>query len=437
MGVVKDRPPSGSIRRGLRMGKLGLGLAGSYLGYQLQNLVSGKSTRDERRKGLRTRVSRRVREELGDLKGPFMKFGQILSMQTPFLSEEVIEELTALQMAAPGMHPTLARAQFESSMGVRPEEAFREFEPRPFAAASLGQVHRAVTRSGARVAVKIQYPAIRTAIENDFRVLRSASLPGRLTGHLPVALLDEIRRGFLEETDYLNEGKNLDFFRERLAPLEYVTVPRVHWDLTTDRVLTMSFVDGLHIREFRARKPTLEVRSRLGARLIEMFATQVWSLHALHADPHPGNYLFREDGGIGLVDFGSVVRISPGTLQLTTLIIDGHHRESEERIREMARVILGPSARRRSARVPRVLRDFIRYYEMIYPLPGAKPIVDFGDDAIFKALARNLRGAMRSKLSSPEFAFSARAEMGLLSLLHQLGARVSTREIWERVKRTG
>ena len=141
-----------------------------------------------------------------------MKLGQLLSLQTQALPEEAIAELANLQMHAPGMHPTLARAQFKSSLGKDPEQAFREFEEEPFAAASLGQVHRAVTHAGETVAVKIQYPAIRSAIENDLKLLRSATLPARITGYAPGGIIDEIERGFIEETAYLHESRNIEFF---------------------------------------------------------------------------------------------------------------------------------------------------------------------------------------------------------------------------------
>ena len=131
---------------------------------------------------------------------------------------------------------------------------FRTFEAEAFAAASLGQVHRAVSKDGTRLAVKIQYPAIRSAIENDFKLLRSAALPVRLTGHISESILREVEQGILEETDYIHEGKNIDFFRQQLRPLDYVHVPLVHWDLATDRVLTMSFIPGEPLSDFLATK---------------------------------------------------------------------------------------------------------------------------------------------------------------------------------------
>jgi len=187
--VKEESQKSGALGRGLRLGKLGFGLVGSYIGYQAQNLFLGEGEAAQRQSRFRRNASQKVRQELGALKGPAMKLGQMLSLHSGALPEEALEELAQLQMQAPGMHASLARAQFKAALGKYPEEVFREFSPEPFAAASLGQVHRAVTRDGERVAVKIQYPAIRTAIENDFKLLRSATLPTQISGHLPTALL--------------------------------------------------------------------------------------------------------------------------------------------------------------------------------------------------------------------------------------------------------
>src|SRR5690348_9711014 len=166
------KPVRGSVRRAARLMQLGAGLAGSYLAYQLQRPLLDPERARGRRQDLRRQHARKVRQELQELRGPIMKVGQALSMQTHFLGADVIEELSHLQMQAPPMHPTLMRAQFKNALGKYPEEVFRSFNEEPFAAASLGQVHWAVTRPGEEVAVKIQYPAMREAIESDFRALR-------------------------------------------------------------------------------------------------------------------------------------------------------------------------------------------------------------------------------------------------------------------------
>jgi predicted unusual protein kinase regulating ubiquinone biosynthesis (AarF/ABC1/UbiB family) len=300
--MVNAPPQPGVLARGLRLGKLGLSLTGSYLGYQAQNLFLGENEQRERR--FQEKSSRRVRRELGSLKGVAMKLGQLLSVQTRALPEAAIRELAGLQMQAPGMHPTLARARFKAALGKYPEEVFRTFEAEPFAAASLGQVHRAVGRNGELLAVKIQYPAIRAALENDLKLLRSATLPARVTGHFPGSILDEVRRGFLEETDYLHEADNLEFFGRGLTDLAYVSVPQVRRGMTAESVLTMSFIPGVVLGGFLEGRPPAGLRNLIGERVVELFYFQLHRLRALQADQHPGNFLFQPDGRIGLVDFG-------------------------------------------------------------------------------------------------------------------------------------
>ncbi len=305
------KPRKGSVGRAARLLQLGAGLAASYLGYQLQRPFLGGERATGKREAFRRKQAKHVKEELQGLRGPIMKIGQALSMQTHLLGAEMVEELSALQMRAPPMHPTLMRAQFKAAFGKNPEEVFRSFESEPFAAASLGQVHLAVTKNGEDVAVKIQYPAMREAIESDFQALRAAGFAIRLTGHLKESVIREVQRGILEETDYCREAKNIDRFTKALAPLEFVRVPKVHHELSSDRVLTMSRVPGLRLQDFLKTNPSQELRDKLGEGLTRLFFYQLFRVQALHADPHPGNYLFNRDGTIGLVDFGCVKYLKP------------------------------------------------------------------------------------------------------------------------------
>jgi len=432
--MVNKPPRSGALIRGFRLGKLGLSLTGSYLGYQVQNLFLGEN--EDRQQRFQQASSKRVREELGSLKGAAMKLGQLLSLQTRTLTEAAIRELAGLQMQAPGMHPTLARAQFKGSLGKTPEEVFRHFEEQPFAAASLGQVHLAVTKNGEKVAVKIQYPAIRTAIENDFKLMRSASLPARLSGHMPVAILDEVERGFLEETDYLQEANKLDLFAQGLADLKYITVPRVHRGLTTERVLTMSFVEGSVVGAFLENKQPGSLRNLIGERLVELYYYQLHRLRALHADHHPGNYLFQSDGHIGLVDFGCVKRIGFDASALIQGIVDRSWRQGDRQARHILALIFGPKVSFDRAR--KMLPTLEVMAGIWHPgAEGKEPVTDFGKGELLILLAGALKKSLRDKLTNPEFAFISRAELGLYSLLHGLNAKVNTTAAWQRVVQSG
>ena len=317
--MVNSNSMNGAMTRGFRLGKLGFGLVGSYLGYQAQNLFLGEAERPQRKTRFQQQLSRRVREELGNLKGPVMKLGQLMSMGNGALRPEVLEELANLQLRAPSMHASLARAQFKSALGKYPEELLREFDPEPFAAASLGQVHRGIRlRSGVRL---------------DIGELGAEKLLHPVQGELLHALLAEVERGILEETDYRLEAQNVEFFRKELRGLAYLSIPRVYNELSGDRVLTMSFVEGMPFHDFLRKKPSAAVRGLVGERLAEMYYTQLRWLKALHADQHPGNYLFHPDGRLGLVDFGCVKRLRIEIPEIINSIVSRSWRQSDAEAR--------------------------------------------------------------------------------------------------------
>jgi len=438
VGLVKTNGQSGVLPRGYRLGKLGVSLVGSYLGYQIQNIFLGETGKPQRKAHFHKKASRQLREELAALKGPAMKLGQLLSLQSGTLPAEALLELANLQMQAPGMHATLARAQFKSALGKYPEEMFREFDPEPFAAASLGQVHRAVTFKGEKVAVKIQYPAIRSAIESDLKLLRSAALPGRITGHVPSALLDEIARGLLEETDYLHEAGNLDYFRKGLAGLDFVTVPGVYRELTTDRVLTMSFVEGESLSDWLKRKPSQALRDLMGARLCEAYETQIQHLRVIHADQHPGNFLFQPDGRFGLVDFGCVKRERIDILEYRRFCDTRGWRENEAAERRFLSILYGNAVP--YARARKILPLMEEWLDVFLPQGSADCVINFRthrkNPKVTEIERRMGKLMLQDKLINPDFAYFWRADMGFWHLVGEIGATVNVSEILRRVSTT-
>jgi predicted unusual protein kinase regulating ubiquinone biosynthesis (AarF/ABC1/UbiB family) len=425
--MVKQR--NGPVQRASRLMQLGASLAGSYLAYQVQRHFSGKEGAIGQRKELRLKQARQVRQELQGLRGPIMKVGQALSMQTHFLGPELVEELSALQMQAPPMHPTLMRAQFKSAFGKHPEEVFRSFEPGPFAAASLGQVHWAVTKNGEAVAVKIQYPAMREAIQSDFQALRAAGFAARLTGHLKESIIREAERGILEETDYIREARNIEHFRKALAPLNFVRIPKVHHELSSDQVLTMSRVPGLRLQDFLKTNPSQELRDRLGAGLTRLFFFQLFRVQALHADPHPGNYLFNNDGTIGLVDFGCVKYLKPEVVRCYAQFWSREWVNDRKLYAEIVRVIFGPKVSPNEPRVKRCMNEIRRFYDEFHPLGETRKTLDLADSKFMDGLAELAKTLLKNKFLSPEFLFLSRTESGMCNLLHILKARVATTEI--------
>ena len=427
MGLVSSRRKS--IGRATRLAQLGAGLAGSYLAYQLQRPFLSDRQKSERRQALGRRQARQIREDLQDLRGPIMKVGQALSMQTHLFDADVVQELAGLQMQAPPMHGTLMRAQFKSAFGEYPEDVFGSFEPEPFAAASLGQVHWAVTKRGEEVAVKIQYPAIREAIETDFRMLRAAGFAARLTGHLKESVVREAERGILEETDYRKESRNIQYFAKHLAPLAFVRLPRVHGELSCGQVLTMTRVRGLRMQEFLKTNPSTEVRDRIGVGLTRLFFFQLFRLQALHADPHPGNYLFDRDGSIGLVDFGCVKYLKPEVVRCYAQFWSREWVHDGGLYAEIIRVIFGPNVPPAEPRVRRCMNEIKRFYDKFHPLTEAPAPLELADPEFMERLNELARTLWKNKFLSPEFLFLSRTESGMCNLLHALQARVPTTQI--------
>jgi len=419
----------GPVRRATRLMQLGAGLAGSYLAYQLQRPFLGEDHANGQREALKRKQAKRVRHELQTLRGPIMKLGQALSMQTHFLGAEMIEELSALQMHAPAMHPTLMRAQFKAALGKYPEELFRLFEPEPFAAASLGQVHWAVTKDGDEVAVKIQYPAMREAIESDFQALRAAGFAARLTGHLQDCVIDEVQRGILEETDYLKEARNIDHFKKALAPLTFIRVPKVFKELSSDRVLTMSRIAGTRLQDFLKTNPSQELRDKLGTGLTRLFFFQLFCVKALHADPHPGNYLLNSDGTIGLVDFGCVKYLKPEVGRCYAQFWSREWGYDSRMYKEIIRVVFGPKISPEEPRVRRCMNSIRLFYDEFHPLDNTNRVLELADPKFMDGLAKLAKTLVKNKFLSPEFVFLSRTESGMCNLLHILKARVATTRI--------
>ena len=417
-------------RRAFKAASIGANIAGSYLGYVLQSAFAGKTTREQKLKTTHTRVARKVRDEMLLMRGPAMKLGQTLSLQTGILPEETLAELATLQMQAPGMHPSLVRVQVKTSLGKEPEEIFETFSPKPFAAASLGQVHDATIRGGKRVAVKIQYPGIGETIESDFKWFRTITKPAQVSGHIPKEAIDEMERQIIAETDYKREADNIDFFKKKLAPLSFVEVPDVFREYSSDKVLTMTFVGGRHLEQFLASGPSQKVRNQLATNLFDLYYFQLLNLGAFHADPHWGNYLFNDDCTIGLVDFGCAKKLSKPALQY----LKGVYLYSGSRHSAEFRRLLETNYENQGKKLPRAayraLVDFAEEYRKVYPPEKDKQFVfDFSDKTFLTNYIRHATNLFRTKHVMTDYIFMARAEMGLYNTLHALKARVPTSDI--------
>ena len=255
--------------------------------------------------------------DLESLGPTFIKLGQILSTRADLLPPAYLDALARLQDHVEPFPIEDVKRTIREELGVKTSQAFVEFDETPIAAASLGQVHRAVLRSGRVVAVKVQRPDVRERVEKDLAALHEvAVVVDKLGGayrHVDAArLLDEFKRTLMSELDYREEAKNLVTIAEQLKDFEHIVVPLPVDDYTTERVLTMDYVGGTKITTVSRVEWTEVDGALLAEELFKAYLEQILLDGVFHADPHPGNVLLTTDRRIALIDLGMVGRLSSG-----------------------------------------------------------------------------------------------------------------------------
>ncbi len=273
----------------------------------------------ERREELDTarqlRTATQVAETLGNLKGAMMKLGQMASFLDQGLPEPVREALAQLQQDAPPMAPELAAGVVEAELGAPPTDIFAEWDPVPIAAASIGQVHRAMTHDGRAVAVKVQYPGVDEAIRGDLdnAGLLFGAMKALFPGLDPGPLVAELRDRITEELDYEIEADNQRLFAKFYRGHPFIAVPDVVAEFSTTRVLTTELAAGARFAEVL----TWDQRQRdlAGESIYRFVFGSLYRLGAFNGDPHPGNYLFGPDGRVTYLDFGLVKRFTDDELR--------------------------------------------------------------------------------------------------------------------------
>jgi predicted unusual protein kinase regulating ubiquinone biosynthesis (AarF/ABC1/UbiB family) len=322
MNKPKEKPPTSRIGRLARLAGLStkgipLALEGARRAFgkkkprsEEEELEAGKKLAEDTKKAAEAML-----KTLGDMKGLPLKLGQMMSyidgIAPPGYEEKFQQTLKKLQDKAPPLSPEAAIKVIGDELGGAPEEVFAEWEFEPFAAASIGQVHRATTKGGERVAVKVQYPGIDKAIKND---LKSVGLFGSMMGPLSdrmnaKATIEELTEVFLSELDYTREAEMADVFRRMHAHDPDIVVPHIVQSLSTRRVLTAELIGGIGYSEF-IESATQEQRDRVGLTIWRFMFRSLLKHGYLYADPHPGNYRFLEDGRVAFLDFGCVKKIS-------------------------------------------------------------------------------------------------------------------------------
>ena len=298
-----NKREDGIARRIARYARVSGGLAGVAARGAARSLGGTKAISAQNAADL-TRV-------LGNLRGPVMKVAQFVATVPGVLPPDVAAPLLTLQASAPPMGASFVRRRMEAELGKGWEKKFTSFDREAAAAASLGQVHRAVAKDGTRLACKLQYPAMDAAVDADVRQLKTAlKLQRGFDGTIDTTEFGkEIAERLAEELDYAREAAHMRLYALMLKDRDDIAVPRPVHSLSTKRLLTMTWLDGRPIAEFESAK--LALRNAVSTALFKAWWRPFARYGVIHGDPHLGNYAVRNDGGINLLDYGCIRTFTP------------------------------------------------------------------------------------------------------------------------------
>ncbi|CAM2937374.1 ABC1 kinase family protein [Acinetobacter celticus] len=325
-------------RRFMKLASMTASIASKTVSNSIRNLTADEEQKNASRSKLFQDIGLQIADTLGEMKGAVMKVGQIASQYKDIFPPEVAKAIGKLQRQAPPMPFAEIKAQVEKELGKPLLNIFKSFDEIPFAAASIGQVHKAVLPNGQQVVVKVQYPGVDEACESDLKQVRLAL---RLMGVLKVdrklqdRLFKEIQESLDNELNYEVEAQNLDVARTFHEALDNkIIIPKVFPEFSSRHVLTLSFEHGESIET--ASTWSQETRNELGRRLFRAMGQEIFFLKRFHCDPHPGNFAFREDGTVIIYDFGGVKILSSEIVHHFKLLIhtarEGNIAEMEEQL---------------------------------------------------------------------------------------------------------
>ncbi len=420
------------VGRGAALARLALRIGGRYLARSPRLIFASVTRRDQLRQDLALRSADEVAEELGAMKGVLMKLGQMASYIYEDLPATFRTSMGRLQQNAPPMTPELAARMIHEELGRPPEQLFAEWDPLPFAAASIGQVHRALTRDGRAVAVKVQYPGIARSITSDLRnvgLLRrivGAAFPGLDTR----SLVEELGERLQEEVDYAREAESQEMFARYYDGHPVIHVPHVVPELSTARILTSELVSGATFDELLGWSQ--EEKDLAGETIHRFVFRSLYRLHAFNGDPHPGNYLFHGRGRVTFLDFGLTKLFSDE--DLAPLVDAVRHLVFEKDYDAFRFALERAGFLRPGAPVPTdvVVDRFALFYSTALKDQPMTITPEFSSEIVRRFF--DARGPLAPYSDVPrQYVVMQRINLGLYAVLAQLNATANWRRIAEEI----
>jgi predicted unusual protein kinase regulating ubiquinone biosynthesis (AarF/ABC1/UbiB family) len=424
----QENIPTSKVARATQFVKATVKVGGNYVKHYSKKILDPSLSKDE----LHADNARDVYLALSELKGSALKMAQMMSMDKSLLPRAYTEKFAMSQYSAPPLSAPLVMKTFKASIGKSPSEIFDTFDFEAANAASIGQVHRA-TKNGKKLAVKIQYPGVANSISSDLKMARplATSLLNLNSAEIE-RYFNEVQTKLLEEADYELELKRSIEITELCSGIKNAFYPKYYPEFSSDRIITMDWLSGQHLKEYLLTNPSQENRNKIGQALWDFYHFQMHTLKAVHADPHPGNFLFTEDGKLGILDFGCIKVIPEDFYQNYFVLINPAVLDNKiemMRIFKKLEFILAED----SAELQTFFFDL--FYKMIEILgrPFSGNSFDFGNDAYvsevygyfeYVAGIKELKNVNAAR-GSEHGLYVNRTFFGLYTLLNDLKAKVN------------
>lgn len=421
--------PTGKVQRAARLLKTGGKIGGNYVKHYAKKAFGGDASQEE----LDQENAKELYDSLSELKGSALKAAQMLSMDQSILPTAYADQFMRAQHSAPPLSYPLITKTFKKDTGRSPEEMFDTFTKDALHAASIGQVHQA-TIGDKRYAVKIQYPGVAESVISDLRMIKPiAARVLNIKAKDVDEYYKEVEGKLLEETDYVNELNQSVEIGDKCKHIEGLAFPIYYPDYSGKKVLTMDWLDGVHLEEYLRTSPSQEDRNKYGQALWDFYDYQTHVLNMVHADPHPGNFLFMHDGSLGIIDFGCVKRIPSEVHAALARLFDKTILGDKE---EIQKVMYALNVLKDND-TPKEKEFFTELFDHGLNMLG-KPVhvgkFDFGDKAYMDEIMKEgqrisklpeVRGSRVARGTS-HAVFINRTYFGLYMLLHKLQAVVVT-----------
>ena len=299
---TQESMPTTKVERSVKFVTTGFKIGGNYVKHFSKKLFNPELNRDELNEDNATDIY----NSLSELKGSALKIAQMLSMDKNIMPKAYVDKFSQSQYNAPPLSGPLIIRTFIKSFGKSPDEIFDTFNPVSTRAASIGQVHEA-TLKGKKLAIKVQYPGVADSISSDLKLVKPFAF--RILGMNEKELniyIKEVEERLLEETDYDLEIRRSIEFSKACRKLKNIVFPQYYPKLSSDKIITMDWMEGLHLKEFLATDPSQKLKNKIGQALWDFYNFQQHELRAVHADPHPGNFLITPDEKLAIIDFGCI-----------------------------------------------------------------------------------------------------------------------------------